>query len=68
MSTEPRLISNQIALNKLNNMRAILQTHYQVRIEDPDLFAVERIQQLEEENAELKEELEEYIHLYHHEH
>ena len=52
-----RFIPNRIARNKLDAMRAILQTHYQVRIEEPDTFAIDRIRELEEENAKLKEEL-----------
>ena len=52
-----KFIPNRIARNKLDNMRAILQTHYQVRIEEPDAFAVDRIRELEEENEKLKEEL-----------
>ena len=52
-----KFIPSGIARNKLDAMRAILQTHYQVRIEEPDAFAVDRIRELEEENAKLKEEL-----------
>ena len=52
-----KFIPSGIARNKLDAMRAILQTHYQVRIEEPDAFAVDRIRELEEENEKLKEEL-----------
>ncbi len=52
-----RFIPNRIARNKLDAMRAILQSHYQVRIEEPDTFAIDRIRELEEENSKLKEEL-----------
>jgi hypothetical protein len=51
---DTKFIPSGIARNKLDNMRAILQTHYQVRIEEPDAFAVDRIRELEEENAKLK--------------
>ncbi len=55
-----RFIPNRIARNKLDAMRAILQSHYQVCIEEPDTFAVDRIRELEEENKKLKEEFTDY--------
>ena len=57
---DTKFIPSGIARNKLDNMRAILQTHYQVRIEEPDAFAVDRIRELEEENEKLKEEFTDY--------
>lgn len=56
LKEKSRHIPNEIAFNQFRDMRARLQTHYKFPIDEPVEFALNKILELEKENAKLKEE------------